>query len=355
MNFDCYLASMEVVRLLGEIDEFKGAWRSLANISPERLANLKKIATIESIGSSTRIEGASLSDEQVEQLLSGIMTYSFKSRDEEEVAGYASVMDTVFANWQNIPFTENYIKQLHGDLLKFSEKDNRHRGRYKTLPNRVEAFDGYGNSLGIIFDTASPFETPFKMTELVGWTKEALGLRSVHPLFAIAVFNVSFLAIHPFQDGNGRLSRILTTLLLLQAGYAYVPYTSLESVIEANKEKYYLALRRTQSSLAKDSPDWESWLLFFLQAMQKQKARLEEKLKREKLLQGDLPILATTILELVRQNGRLKSSDIEKLTGESRSTIRLRLNELVQKRHLKRHGQSRATWYTVFGTDGEID
>jgi len=354
MKFENYRPNLEIVRLIGELDEFKGAWRSLSNILPERLAKLKKIATIESIGSSTRIEGASLSDQEVEALLSGLKIHSFRSRDEEEVGGYAEVMEVIFSNWRNIPFTENHIKQLHSTLLRYSQKDERHRGNYKTVPNHVEAFDSYGKSLGIVFKTASPFDTPFQMTELVAWTAEALSHKELHALFTVAVFTVVFLAIHPFQDGNGRLSRALTTLLLLKTGYVYVPYSSLESVIEANKEKYYLALRRTQGTLDTDEPDWQSWILFFLQMMQKQKSELAIKMERERILQGELPALAIRIMEIVRQNGSIQSSEIERLTNESRSTIRLRLNELVAKGHLCRYGQSRATWYALANPEAVV-
>jgi Fic family protein len=223
MKLERFRPTLEMLRLVGELDEFKGAWRSLSNISPERLAALKHVATIESIGSSTRIEGAALSDEQVEALLSGIQKKSFRSRDEQEVAGYADVMDTVFKNWQHIPLTENHIKQLHRDLLKYSSKDDRHRGNYKTSPNNVEAFGPNGESLGVVFKTATPFDTPYKMTELISWTNEVLASSAVHPLLVTAAVVAMFLAIHPFQDGNGRLSRVLTTLLLLKNGYAYVP------------------------------------------------------------------------------------------------------------------------------------
>jgi Fic family protein len=167
MKLQTYRPSLEILRLVAELDEFKGMWRLLSNISPERLAALKHVATIESIGSSTRIEGAALSDQDVEKLLSGIRKKSFRSRDEQEVAGYADVMDTVFQHWQDIPLTENHIKQVHRDLLKHSSKDDRHRGNYKTVPNNVEAFGPNGESLGIVFKTVSPFDTPYKMTELV--------------------------------------------------------------------------------------------------------------------------------------------------------------------------------------------
>lgn len=348
MEFD-YRPSMEVVRLIGELDEFKGAWRSLANISPERLTELKKIATIESIGSSTRIEGVQLTDEEVEKFLKGeLKTTSFQSRDEEEVAGYADLMETIFLNHESIPFTENHIKQLHSALLKYSQKDSRHRGNYKTVSNQVMAFED-GKSVGVVFDTTSPFDTPFKMQELVAWTREELEKDQIHPLLIVAAFVVKFLAIHPFQDGNGRLSRGLTTLLLLRKGYFYVPYSSMEAVIEKNKDSYYLNLRKTQTSFDGGAIDWETWIKFFLQTMKKQKDLLVEKIKRERALQPDLPALGITILELFRQHGSLKMKDLIEITGESKSTIRLRIKELEESQYLKRNGHGRSTWYTYSG------
>lgn len=337
----------EILRLIGEIDEFKGAWRSLRALAPERLAALRRIATIESVGSSTRIEGARLSDREVERLLAGLETNSFGSRDEEEVAGYAEAMETIFSDWEAIPLTENHVKQLHQMLLRHSSKDIRHRGEYKKLPNHVEAFDAEGKSLGVVFQTTSPLETPWRMQELVAWTGEALGAGLWHPLLVVALFIVRFLAIHPFQDGNGRLSRVLTTLLLLRAGYGYVPYSSLESVIEASKEGYYLSLRRTQGTLAEERPDWEPWVLFFLRALQRQKARLEQKVAREQAWGTALPTLSVQILEIAREHGRVTTAQIEALTGESRSTIKARLNALVQAGMLERYGQGRSTWYAL--------
>ena len=254
----------ELVNLISESDELKGKWQMLQNISPERLSALRHVATIESVGSSTRIEGVKLSDREVETLLSNLKQYSFKSRDEEEVAGYAEAMELVFESWREIGLTENHVNQLHSVLLKFSGKDEAHRGQYKKLSNNVVAFDADGREIGIVFETETPLATPAAMQILIGWTNQTLEDKSVHPLLATGVFVVWFLAIHPFQDGNGRLSRILTTLLLLRTGYEYVPYSSLESVIEDNKEQYYKALRQTQASLRSDAPDWEKWCVFFL-------------------------------------------------------------------------------------------
>lgn len=347
MAIETYRPSQEVLRLVGEIDEFKGAWRALRRIAPERLTALRRVATIESVGSSTRIEGVKLTNAQVEALLSGLGTQSFTSRDEEEVAGYAALMETVFTSWEQLTLTENHLQQLHGILLQYSSKDERHRGHYKKLSNHVEAFGPEGESLGIVFETASPFNTPFEMTRLVVETREALDSSSIHPLMAIGAFIVRFLAIHPFQDGNGRLSRALTTLLLLRTGYSYVPYASLESIIEENKESYYLALRRTQGTLKADFPDWEPWLLFFLRTLHTQKTRLTRKIEREQLLEGDLPELSVRILELARERGRVTSAEILTLTGEKPTTVRNRLSELMERRLLNRHGKARATWYTL--------
>lgn len=334
-----------ILKLIAEIDEFKGAWTALGRISPERLIALRRVATIESIGSSTRIEGAKLSDREVEKLLSGLQAKAFASRDEEEVAGYAETMETVFAHWKEIALTENHVKQLHRDLLQYSSKDERHRGEYKTHDNHVEAFGPDGKSLGIVFETATPFDTPRLMTELVAWTQVNLESGDLHRLIVIAVFIVAFLAIHPFQDGSGRLSRVVTTLLLLRAGYEYVPYSSLESVIEQSKDAYYLGLRQTQGTIRTEKPDWQPWLCFFLQSLQQQKAGLETKIERERLILGNLPELSAQILELCRERGRVTVADAVKVTGASRNTIKDHLKALTKAGHLEQHGAGRGTWY----------
>jgi Fic family protein len=335
----------ELLALIAEIDEFKGAWRSLGTLAPERLKALRHVATIESIGSSTRIEGSKLTDREVERLLSNLEIRKFSSRDEQEIAGYAEVMETVFRAWSEIPITENHIKQLHRDLLRCSDKDERHRGEYKTLRNDVGAFDPEGKMIGIVFETATPFDTPRRMQELVAWLKEARELKRIHPLLIVAVFVVVFLEIHPFQDGNGRLSRVLTTLLLLQAGYAYVPYSSLESVIENSKEGYYLALRQTQSTIHADAPDWQPWLVFFLRSLQQQKRRLAVKVEREKNALAVLSELSVKILDYVRDHGRVTTRDMVRETGASPNTLKSTFTSLVEKGLLVRHGGGRSTWY----------
>jgi len=337
----------ELLALISEIDEFKGAWRALGTLAPERLSALRRVATIESVGSSTRIEGSKLSDREVERLLTNLDIKSFTTRDEQEVAGYAQVMESIFHSWSDIPITENYIKQFHRDLLQYSEKDSRHRGEYKKFSNSVTAFDETGKEIGVVFQTASPFDTPRLMGELVSWLIEARQLGRLHPLLIISVFVVVFLEIHPFQDGNGRLSRILTTLLLLQAGYVYVSYSSLESVIENIKEGYYLALRQTQGTVRSDLPNWQPWITFFLRALQQQKRRLSTKVEREKLMIAALPELAAQIVDYARQHSRVTIGEMMRVSGASRNTLKQHLRNLVEKRHLVQHGVGKGSWYTL--------
>ncbi len=337
----------EVLTLIAKLDEFKGAWRALGTLAPDRLSALRRVATIESIGSSTRIEGSKLTDREVEQLLSSLEIKSFATRDEQEVAGYAELMELVFSSWQDVPFTENYIKQLHQILSRHSEKDARHRGNYKTNSNHVAAFDDNGKQIGVMFQTATPFDTPRLMAELVTWVNQQREAASLHPLLVIALFVVVFLEIHPFQDGNGRLSRVLTTLMLLQAGYAYVPYSSLESVIEQSKEAYYLALRHTQGTIRTESPNWQPWILFFLRSLAEQGRRLERKLERERITLAAMPALSLQIVEFARGHGRITIGAAVKLTGANRNTLKQHFRALVERGTLRQHGGGRGVWYDL--------
>ncbi|MDR0442029.1 MAG: Fic family protein [Treponema sp.] len=337
----------QMLAQIAELDEFKGAWAGFERLRPEQLKALKKMSTIESVGSSNRIEGNKLSDEEVERFLSRINKKSFKSRDEEEVAGYAELMNTIFDNYPVIPLTENYIKQLHQILLRYVGKDARHRGEYKKLPNSVAAFDPNGKEIGIVFETASPFDTPRLMEELTEWTRKNLDDPFLHPLIVIGIFIVHFLAIHPFQDGNGRISRALTTMLLLKKNYAYVPYSSMESMIEAGKEGYYRALRRTQKGIWSGKADYEPWLSFFFTAMQKQKRLLESKIGA--MLSDDTKLTRNqlAILELFDDKPEWGSSEIASQLEMNIETTKKNLKILVDNKYLMKHGTTKGAWYAV--------
>ena len=340
------VVTLGMLNLIASLDEFKGQWRAFKRLSRDQLSQLKKIATIESIGSSTRIEGSKLTDQQVATLLSGLKIQEFSSRDEQEIAGYAAAMDLVFESFEHIPVTENHIRQIHRTLLQFSTKDERHCGDYKVLDNHVAAFDATGRQLGIVFETASPFETPFAMKRLVEWAEEANKDGVLHPLLVTGIFVVWFLAIHPFQDGNGRLSRVLTTLLLLRHGYTYVPYASLESVIEEYKEFYYKALRKTQSTLRSKPVEWDAWLLFFLRCLVRQKENLRLKIQVEQQRVEASSPLAAAIMRLLDDLESITLAGVVKATGANRNTLKVKLAELVDEGLLARHGRGRGVFYT---------
>ncbi len=337
----------EILNLISEIDEFKGKWQAINTLSPDRLKMLKKSATIESIASSTRIEGVQLTDAEVETLLSKVRKKSFKSRDEEEVVGYSDAMDFILESFEDLKITQNHIKQLHAILLKHSSKDIRHRGEYKKLDNHVVAIDAKGKEIGVIFKTATPFKTPMKMADLIEWTNKAFELKEIHPLIITGIFIVVFLAIHPFQDGNGRISRILTNLFLLKLGYSYIQYSSLESIIEDNKDAYYKNLRDCQITLEAKKIKFEGWILFFLRSLKKQKDNLEKKVKAEKILQENFGELHLEILKVLKNHNRLAVSEIQRLSGANRNTLKVKLRELVEMKKIKTFGKGRGVVYEI--------
>lgn len=314
--------------------------------APERLDELKTVAIIQSVGSSTRIEGSTLGDVEVAQLIQGLGKQDFSSRDEEEVTGYADSLAEIYRSWEHIPLTENHIKQLHGMTLKHSRKDQRHRGEYKKTANNVVSTDAKGKVAGVVFATATPFETPARMKALVAQTQAELDSKVQHPLLVIGTFIVHFLAIHPFQDGNGRVSRILTNLLLLRQGYAYVPFSSLEHVVEANKAAYYLALRSTQKTLGSPKENLEPWLLFFLRTLKTQKDALQDAIQEAGKI-APLDKLDSAIIQSVKKHGKLGLTALAELTGAKKDRLKVRLAKLAHAGRLERGGKGPATFYRL--------
>ena len=248
----------EISEFIRQIDELRGQWVEGADLDRQVLTRLRKSVLVTSTGASTRIEGSELSDKDVEKLMRGLSLKRFRSRDMEEVQGYYELLTNVFNSYQSTPFFEGTIKFFHRELLKHAEKDTEHRGEYKKKENRVEMVNTAGDSVGVLFDTTPAYLTGKEMLELVEWTQQAILERKIHPLLIIGNFIVEFLAIHPFEDGNGRLSRILTNLLLLRAGYSFVEYVSHEQIIEQRKDQYYLALRSSQKTFRTgDKPEGE--------------------------------------------------------------------------------------------------
>jgi Fic family protein len=331
---------------ISQIDELKGRWIGGVRLSPQVLGRLKQSVLITSTGASTRIEGARLSDEDIEKLMRGISMQKFADRDRQEVMGYFELLTNVFDSWDRLRFSEGLIKHFHSELLKYVEKDTPHRGEYKHLENKVYMIDAAGQSVGVLFDTTPAYLTPKEMQELVEWTQEALNVRKHHPLFVIAGFLVQFLHIHPFQDGNGRLSRILTNLLMLQAGYAYMPYVSHEKIVEDNKPDYYLALRQSQKTFHTGQDTILPWLTFFLDmALNQAKAALDllswENI--EKLL-SPRQVDVLRYLEAVQEAAPKELAD---RLGIPRPTINQVLNRLMEFGKVERIGLGRGTRYRM--------
>lgn len=339
----------DILNKIAEIDKFIGSWHSESlKLTPTELKVIKRFATIESVGSSNRIEGNKMTDSEIEELFSHINKKSFKSRDEEEVFGYSDLINTIFESYEEIPLTENYIKQLHQILLKYSSKDERHRGDYKTDSNRVVAYDMDGKEIGTIFETATPFDTPHLMRDLIQWTNDTFEDRFLHPIITIGVFIVHFLSIHPFVDGNGRMSRALTVLLMLKNKYSYMPYASMESIIEANKEAYYRALRGTQKTIWSDKVDYEPWLTFFVTSLQKQKRALEDKIQNlQKVNTDKLSSTAHEILNLFIEKSELSMPQIIQKTGKNAETVRKSVHSLVKKGLLVKLGTTKGVSYKL--------
>lgn len=342
-----FKTTQQIINRISFIDSFKGQWTAIEKKENRYLKQLRHIATIESIGSSTRIEGALLTDAEVEKVLKSVKITNLKSRDEQEVVGYYEVLDVILENHTDIKLSESYIKQLHGMLLKHSSKDTRHRGQYKSLSNKVVA-NYPGGKQAVIFNTTEPHLVQKEMSELVGWTNKVLEKGELHPLIAIGAFVYEFLSIHPFQDGNGRLSRLLTTLLLLQHGYVFVQYVSFENLIEERKKEYYKALMNGQKNRYKKEERIDHWELFFFDCMASLVRKLEKKYQEYSTKSSYLNARQKQILNVIKKKAPLKLSDIVLAIPDiNRSTLKKDLLYLLSENSISRIGQGRSTVYFI--------
>ncbi len=337
--------SQDIYKIIDEIDLLKSKWVSGAKLDQQVLGKLKKSVLVTSTGASTRIEGSELSDEDVERVMRGLSIQKFKNRDKQEVRGYYEILTNVFEAFKSIPFSESTIKFFHRELLKYAEKDTVHRGNYKSTDNKVAMINSDGEPTQILFDTTSAWLTPKQMQELVEWTQNAFLEKKFHKLVIIGNFLVEFLLIHPFTDGNGRLSRILSNLLLLQHGYEYIPYISQEKLIEDNKPEYYVALRQSQKTFRTDTENIIPWLSFFLKIILEQSKRAIQLLSEEevgKLLSSQQQIVWDFIL---KSDTEITPLQISEKTNIPRPTINQVLVKLLRLKWIERIGLGRGTRY----------
>jgi Fic family protein len=329
------------------IDQYKGKWQLLEKKDNRYLRELKTLATLQSIGSSTRIEGATLSNSEVEVLLKNMKVTKFRTRDEQEVGGYYDALSMVLDQYIHIELSVSNIKTLHNVLLKFSDKDERHKGDFKQFTNKVVATypDGHQRT---IFNTTEPHLVDKQMTELIDWSNEQLGNRDFHTLFVIATFVYEFLSIHPFQDGNGRLSRLLTLLLLLRTGYDFVQYISFEDIIERRKSDYYRALMAGQQKRGTDEEIISEWLLFFLSSLEEIIVKLTEKYERYLVIGGYLNERQQRLLEFIREQNMVTHTQVAPLfTDISPKTISRDLKLLESELLIEIVGKGKNTTYRI--------
>ncbi len=346
LNFDT-AANEQVYATIAEIDAIKKSWRLTRKLSPQTIQRLTQSVLVTSTGASNRIEGNRLTDAEVEKLYQGFRIKKFKTRDEQEVVGYLRCLELVFEHYNDMPISESLILQLHQKVLTHSEKDAHHRGKYKVSHNRVEAKDPSGKVVGVIFDPTPPYLVTKEMQELVSWYHWAMDAGEKHPLIVIANFVFEYLAIHPFLDGNGRTSRILTNLMLLQQGYAFSTVASHERIVEECKVDYYRALNKTQNTWKGDEEDITPWLLFFMDVVKGQSAKALQLIEHDNIeyLLSDKQ-LALWNWAQERKVEFSRKDAIEALEFPPR-TIETIIIKLVQLKCLERLGQGKATRYRV--------
>lgn len=346
LKFDRRLENIPsgIITKIARIEELKGQWSAGAKLNPYLLGMLKRSVLITSTGASTRIEGAKMSDEDIEKLMQGIALQRFADRDVQEVKGYFELLQNVFGAFESINFGENTIKYFHQELLKYAEQDKFHRGKYKSKENKVEMVDEKGRRIGVLFDTTPAYLTPKQMQELTEWTKNALESKTYHPLLVIGNFLVEFLNIHPFEDGNGRVSRVLTNLLLLKEGYLYTPYVSHEKLVEDQKPNYYLALRRSQKTFKSKRANITDWLNFFLGIVLAQSQEAINLMSSENL-EAILSKKQLAVWQYLQSVSEATPRQIIKRTGILKPTVYQILIKLLKLKKIERLGLARSVRY----------
>lgn len=340
-----FKTNQEILKLIGFIDAFRGRWEQIEGKESRYLKELRLIATIESIGSSTRIEGSKMSNEEVEDFVNAIKITSFKSRDEQEVFGYYDTLNLILESYDSISLSENHIHQLHKTLLNKSTKDDRHRGKYKTLSNKVVANYPDGRQK-VIFNTTEIHLVAAEMRTAIKWTNTAIDNEETHPLIAIGAFVYEFLSIHPYQDGNGRLSRLLTTLLLLRSNYDFFQYASMEYEIEKQKKDYYKALMAGQKNRYSAKEKIDEWILFFLTTIKNTIVKLESSYEQIKDKKSYLNERQSDVVHFIKNTEPVKISDLTNaLLKYTPYILKKDVKYLVDEGVIRKIGKGKATTY----------
>lgn len=331
----------KLISLISQIDRFDASWTSIEKREGQSLKQLKSIATVRSVGASTRIEGSKMSNEEVEVLLKENDITKIEDRDSQEVVGYFDTLDLISELYDDIKINESGLKNLHKILLKYSEKDKWHKGDYKQHSNAVEATLPDGTKRIIFKTTEVGYPTQDAMRLLIEWYKND---RETHPLVKCALFAYDFVSIHPFQDGNGRLSRLISTLLLLKNGYKWIQYVSFEHEIESRKNEYYRVLRNCQAQRPNENAT--EWVNFFFNALINIQEQLMKKLEF-KGVETKLSPREKSILTFIENHAGCKSGEIAKKLGIPSPTVKRILPELININLIEKYGTGPGTNYSI--------
>lgn len=337
-QYQNYRWDSEVVNLLVKIHEHKGKQELYLKRKPAVLDKLIEIAKIQSVEDSNKIEGIITTTSRIKELMEQKTTP--KNRDEEEILGYRDVLATIHDSYEYIPISSNYILQLHRDLYKYSEKGI--GGRFKNTQNSI--IEKYADgSVVEKFKPLPPYETPAAIESICSELSRALDENVVDSLLLIPIFIHDFLCIHPFNDGNGRMSRLLTTLLLYRQGYVIGKYISLESKIEKNKEGYYLSLEKSGIEWHENNEDVTHFIKYLLRMILASYIDFEE---RVEYVDEKRPTIELIRNAVDNKLGKFTKSDIMELVPSlGKATIENTLKQLVEENYIERHGKGRATFY----------
>jgi Fic family protein len=331
----------KLINLISEIDRFDANWTAIERKEGQSLKELKSIATVRSVGASNRIEGNRMSDEEVDVLLQKIDISKLTDRDSQEVVGYFEVLDLITESYQNISLSESHLKSLHNILMKYSAKDLWHKGNYKQHSNAVEASFPDGTKQIIFQTTEAGFATENAIRELLDWYNAET---EVHALIKIASFVYEFLSVHPFQDGNGRLSRLISTLLLLNKGYKWIQYVSFEHEIESRENEYYHVLRSCQAQ--RPNEDVTIWIHFFLNCLSNIQMQLLTKLQQSGF-EAQLSHKEKSIYTIIQNRPNIQSGEIAEKLAIPAPTVKRILSELLNKELIEKQGSGRNVSYTI--------
>ena len=331
----------KLINIISQIDRFDASWTTIEKKEGQSLKQLKLIATVRSVGASTRIEGSKMSDEEVTVLLQELDITKLEDRDSQEVVGYFNAFDIISESYRDIEISENSLKNLHNILMKHNKKDEWHKGKYKQHSNAVEANYPDGTKQIVFQTTEAGFATENAMQNLINWYNND---STTHPLVKCSLFTYEFLSIHPFQDGNGRLSRLISSLLLLKNGYNWIQYVSFEHEIENRKPEYYRVLMSCQSQ--RPNENVSDWGNFFFDALKNIQEQLMLKLDQSGV-ELQLSPREKSILTFIGNNVGSKSGEIAKKLGIPSPTIKRILPELIEKNLIEKHGIGPSTNYSI--------